>query len=65
MADKLASSRPWQAQSPARPADHRPDLLQLARRLDRLCPSATRPDYFHEEKSEIAFQLRRLAKVKS
>jgi hypothetical protein len=43
-------------------AKARPDLMQLARRLDRLAPSATRPEDYFAEKSEIAHALRRMAR---
>jgi hypothetical protein len=57
-----ASSTSRQARALARTPDRRePDLLQLAKRLDRLCPTATRPHEFHEQKSEIAFALRKLS----
>jgi hypothetical protein len=34
----------------------------LARRVDRLIPLRRDPDAFHEEKSEIAAQLRQVAR---
>jgi hypothetical protein len=37
-------------------------LEELARRVDRLIPLRRDPDAFHEEKSEIAAQLRQVAK---
>lgn len=46
---------------------HRPDLSEqlreLARRVARLCPSHRNPEEFHEAKSEIEFELRRLSKA--
>ena len=36
-------------------------LLSLAPRLRRLAPSPRNPDAFHEEKSEIVHELRKLA----
>lgn len=40
-------------------------LLAIADRLEKLAPSHTDPNWFHEEKSEIAAELRRLAKGES
>jgi hypothetical protein len=37
------------------------ELELLARRVARLCPSHRRPEYFFEEKDEIAFALRAIA----
>jgi hypothetical protein len=36
-------------------------LVDLADRLRRLAPSPRNPDRFHEDKSEIEHELRRLA----
>ena len=45
-----------------RPPDKKPDRLSdLAQRVDRLRPCPRDPDRFHEEKSDIAAALRRLA----
>jgi len=45
---------------------HVPDLpdrlAELARRVGRLSPSHREPERYHEEKSEIAFELRVLAR---
>ena len=38
-------------------------LADLARRLERLRPSHRDPEQFHIEKSEIAAELRRLARA--
>jgi hypothetical protein len=37
-------------------------LRDLARAVDRLGPSRRNPEQFHEDKSEIAAELRRLAR---
>lgn len=37
-------------------------LFDLARRVDRLCPHHRFPERFHEDKSEIAAALRKLAR---
>jgi hypothetical protein len=37
------------------------ELKALARRVERLCPSHRSPEKFHEDKSEIVFELRRVA----
>ncbi len=37
-------------------------LLAIAGSVSRLCPDSRRPERFHEEKSEVADQLRRLAR---
>lgn len=37
-------------------------LADLARRVERLTPHPGRPERFHEDKSEIVAELRRLAK---
>ena len=37
------------------------NLLSLAHRLRRLAPSPRNPDAFHEEKSDIVHELRKLA----
>jgi hypothetical protein len=37
------------------------DIDQLAARVRRLCPSHRDPERFHQEKSAIADELRRLA----
>jgi hypothetical protein len=37
------------------------DLTALARRVERLTVSRTNPEAFFEERSEIAFAMRRLA----
>lgn len=44
--------------------DAKPALLleELAYRLRRLCPDHRNPHRFHEEKSEIAYELTKLAK---
>ena len=39
-----------------------PNLRELARRVERLCPSRARPEAFRIEKSEIAHELRRFAR---
>ncbi|SPF81932.1 hypothetical protein [Pseudoprimorskyibacter insulae] len=36
-------------------------LADLARRIRRLCPDHRDPHRFHEEKSEIAYELSQLA----
>ncbi len=41
-----------------------PDTLaSLAQRVVRLCPDHRNPERFHEDKSEIAAELRRLARL--
>jgi hypothetical protein len=42
--------------------DRAEQLRDLARRVDRLVPDRREPDRFHEDKSEIAGDLRRLAR---
>ena len=42
--------------------DWRDDLLQVARLLDRLAPDWHDPNLFHEQKSALAHELRRLAR---
>lgn len=37
-------------------------LAELVQRIRRLCPDHRDPHRFHEEKSEIAFELSQLAK---
>jgi hypothetical protein len=37
-------------------------LDELAHRVGRLAPSRHDPEHYHAEKSEIAFELRRLAR---
>jgi len=37
-------------------------LEELARRVERLIPRRRDPDAYHEDKSEIVAQLRRIAK---
>lgn len=44
------------------PANASATLLRLADRLRRLAPSPRDPNLFHEEKSEIAHELRILAR---
>lgn len=48
-------------------ARHRPDLAaqlrDLAQRVARLCPSHRNPEEFHEAKSEIEHELRRLSQA--
>jgi hypothetical protein len=44
------------------PKDATGALLELAHRVDRLCPSHRDPERFHEDKSDIAHALRRLAR---
>jgi hypothetical protein len=44
----------------ARDADQ---LKDLARRIERLRPDHRRPEQFHVEKDEIAYELRRLART--
>ena len=45
----------------------RPDLAaqlrDLAQRVARLCPSHKNPEEFHEAKSEIEYELRRLSQA--
>lgn len=41
---------------------HPGELEQLAERVVRLSPSHRDPERFHEEKSEVAAELRRLAR---
>lgn len=38
-------------------------LAALAQRVVRLCPDHRNPERFHEDKSEIAAELRRLARL--
>ncbi len=38
-------------------------LSDLAHRVARLCPDHRNPERFHEDKSEIAAELRRLARL--
>jgi hypothetical protein len=47
------------AAQPAPPVDA-DDLTELARRVERLTVSRTNPEAFFEERSEIAYELRRL-----
>lgn len=42
--------------------DHRETLADLARRVQRLSPDRRDPERYHAEKSEIAAELRRLAR---
>lgn len=44
------------------PSDVRAILEKLAERVRRLLPDRHHPEQFHEEKSEVVFELRRLAK---
>ncbi len=37
------------------------EINELGRRVHRLCPSHRNPGHFHEEKSEIANELTRIA----
>jgi hypothetical protein len=37
------------------------ELKTLARRVERLCPSHRSPERFHEDKSQIVFEMRRIA----
>jgi hypothetical protein len=50
-------------------ARRRPDLAaqlrDLAQRVARLCPSHRNPEEFHEAKSEIEDELRRLSQAAS
>jgi hypothetical protein len=46
------------------PADWRTELEAIARRLDRLMPDRRDPERFHVEKSELAGELRRMARQK-
>ena len=41
---------------------HREQIEDLVRRVRRLCPDHRDPHRFHEEKSEIAFELSKLAR---
>lgn len=43
-------------------AETRMRLETLARRVHRLCPDHRDPHKFHEEKSEIAFELKQLSR---
>ena len=46
----------------SRPQSDRGALIRLAARVARLCPDHRDPHRFHEEKSEIEAELRRLAR---
>ena len=41
--------------------DEAHELCQLARRIERLCPSHRSPEKFHEDKSQIVYELRAIA----
>lgn len=51
-----------QRSKPKKPGKPSEQIADLVRRIRRLCPDHRNPHRFHEEKSEIAYELTKLAK---
>ena len=55
-----APAQQWSARGVA--STRLPDLLVLARRLERLAPSSADPERYFVEKSELVHALRKIAR---
>lgn len=57
----MRPSEPRPLRNRQRDPDPRESLSDLSSRISRLCPDHRDPHRFHEEKSEIAYELKQLA----